>query len=145
MAGGCCTMMSCQFPPSNHSKYLRHPRSCITAHPRRITLLPRVPHRSTSNCGNPALRLFGFGKLPEHSLPPHACHISASFCGADGALTFVFVRPGPVVSDGFGLGYIIKDEGMQICCTSFRRAVDRFYLCVWVHLTCFTGDRRSAS
>ena len=27
---------------------------------------------------------------------------------------------GPVVSDGFGLGYIIKDEGMQICCTSFR-------------------------
>jgi len=48
---------------------------------------------STSNCGNPALRLFGFG---------------------------------PVVADGFGLGYIIKDEGMQICCTSFRRQTQRF-------------------
>ncbi|CAG8481244.1 17884_t:CDS:2 [Funneliformis caledonium] len=34
---------------------------------------------STSNCGNPALRLFGFG---------------------------------PVVADGFGIGYIIKDEGI---------------------------------
>ncbi|CAG8593642.1 2288_t:CDS:2 [Paraglomus occultum] len=34
---------------------------------------------STSNCGNPALRLFGFG---------------------------------PVVADGFGIGYIIKEEGI---------------------------------
>jgi carnitine O-acetyltransferase len=36
---------------------------------------------STSNCGNPALRLFGFG---------------------------------PVVADGFGIGYIIKDEGIAV-------------------------------
>lgn len=36
---------------------------------------------STSNCGNPALRLFGFG---------------------------------PVVSEGFGIGYIIKDEGIAV-------------------------------
>lgn len=36
---------------------------------------------STSNCGNPALRLFGFG---------------------------------PVAADGFGIGYIIKDEGISV-------------------------------
>ena len=36
---------------------------------------------STSNCGNPALRLFGFG---------------------------------PVAADGFGIGYIIKDEGISM-------------------------------
>lgn len=37
---------------------------------------------STSNCGNPALRLFGFG---------------------------------PVAADGFGIGYIIKDDGLSVC------------------------------
>jgi carnitine O-acetyltransferase len=36
---------------------------------------------STSNCGNPALRLFGFG---------------------------------PVVGNGFGIGYIIKDDGIAV-------------------------------
>jgi carnitine O-acetyltransferase len=36
---------------------------------------------STSNCGNPALRLFGFG---------------------------------PIVSDGFGIGYIIKEDGIAV-------------------------------
>lgn len=36
---------------------------------------------STSNCGNPALRLFGFG---------------------------------PVAADGYGIGYIIKDEGISV-------------------------------
>lgn len=36
---------------------------------------------STSNCGNPALRLFGFG---------------------------------PTVSDGFGIGYIIKEDGIAV-------------------------------
>ncbi|KAG9084142.1 hypothetical protein FS749_005450 [Ceratobasidium sp. UAMH 11750] len=40
---------------------------------------------STSNCSNPALRLFGFG---------------------------------PVAADGFGIGYIIKDEGISVCATS---------------------------
>lgn len=36
---------------------------------------------TTSNCGNPALRLFGFG---------------------------------PASADGFGLGYIIKDDGLSV-------------------------------
>lgn len=36
---------------------------------------------STSNCGNPALRLFGFG---------------------------------PVASDGYGIGYIIKEDGISM-------------------------------
>jgi len=36
---------------------------------------------STSNCGNSALRLFGFG---------------------------------PVAADGYGLGYIIKDDGISV-------------------------------
>lgn len=40
---------------------------------------------STSNCGNPALRLFGFG---------------------------------PTSPDGYGIGYIIKDEGISICMSS---------------------------
>lgn len=36
---------------------------------------------STSNCGNPALRLFGFG---------------------------------PVAADGYGIGYIIKENGISV-------------------------------
>ncbi|CAG8501728.1 13530_t:CDS:2 [Ambispora leptoticha] len=48
---------------------------------------------STSNCGNPALRLFGFG---------------------------------PVVADGFGIGYIIKDEGIAFCASSKHRQTSRF-------------------
>jgi hypothetical protein len=36
---------------------------------------------STSNCGNPALRLFGFG---------------------------------PVAADGYGIGYIIKEDGLSV-------------------------------
>lgn len=48
---------------------------------------------STSNCGNPSLRLFGFG---------------------------------PVVSDGFGIGYLIKNDGVQFCVSSFRRQTPRF-------------------
>ena len=47
---------------------------------------------STSNCGNPALRLFGFG---------------------------------PVVRDGFGIGYIIKDEGITFCAASKCRQTER--------------------
>jgi hypothetical protein len=42
----------------------------------------------TSNCGNPSLRLFGFG---------------------------------PVVPDGFGIGYIIKDTSISFCLTSKHR------------------------
>lgn len=48
---------------------------------------------STSNCGNPALRLFGFGG---------------------------------VVSDGFGLGYIIKDEALAFCASSKHLQTSRF-------------------
>mmetsp|Transcript_32025 Transcript_32025/g.47129 ORF Transcript_32025/g.47129 Transcript_32025/m.47129 type:complete len:752 (-) Transcript_32025:576-2831(-) len=48
---------------------------------------------STSNCGNPALRLFGFG---------------------------------PVVPDGFGIGYIIKDSGIQYSISSKHRQTRRY-------------------
>jgi len=48
---------------------------------------------STSNCGNPSLRLFGFG---------------------------------PTSADGFGLGYIIKDDSISICCSSKHRQTKRF-------------------
>lgn len=48
---------------------------------------------STSNCGNPALRLFGFG---------------------------------PVVPDGFGIGYIIKDDGISICASSKHLQTKRY-------------------
>ncbi|KZV79022.1 acyltransferase ChoActase/COT/CPT [Exidia glandulosa HHB12029] len=48
---------------------------------------------STSNCGNPALRLFGFG---------------------------------PVAEDGFGIGYIIKDEGISVCASSKHLQTRRY-------------------
>lgn len=48
---------------------------------------------STSNCGNPSLRHFGFG---------------------------------PVSGDGFGIGYIIKDEGISVCVSSKHRQTRRF-------------------
>lgn len=48
---------------------------------------------STSNCGNPSLRHFGFG---------------------------------PVSGDGFGIGYIIKDDSVSICASSKHRQTRRF-------------------
>lgn len=48
---------------------------------------------STSNCGNPALRHFGFG---------------------------------PTSADGFGIGYIIKDDSVSICASSKHRQTKRF-------------------
>ncbi|KAL8789595.1 MAG: hypothetical protein Q9213_001031 [Squamulea squamosa] len=48
---------------------------------------------STSNCGNPALRHFGFG---------------------------------PTSADGFGIGYIIKDDSISICISSKHRQTKRF-------------------
>ncbi|EFQ98786.1 carnitine O-palmitoyltransferase 2 [Nannizzia gypsea CBS 118893] len=48
---------------------------------------------STSNCGNPALRHFGFG---------------------------------PTSGDGFGIGYIIKDDTISICASSKHRQTSRF-------------------
>ncbi|KAL4956745.1 Choline/Carnitine o-acyltransferase-domain-containing protein [Aspergillus filifer] len=47
---------------------------------------------STSNCGNPSLRHFGFG---------------------------------PTSADGFGIGYIIKDESISICASSKHRQTAR--------------------
>lgn len=52
---------------------------------------------STSNCGNPSLRLFGFG---------------------------------PVVPDGFGVGYIIRDSGLQYSVSSKHRQTKRFVNCL---------------
>lgn len=48
---------------------------------------------STSNCGNPSLRIFGFG---------------------------------PVVQDGFGIGYIIQDDKLTICASSKHLQTQRF-------------------
>ncbi|KJZ75100.1 hypothetical protein HIM_05586 [Hirsutella minnesotensis 3608] len=48
---------------------------------------------STSNCGNPSLRHFGFG---------------------------------PTSGDGFGIGYIIKDESISICVSSKHRQTKRY-------------------
>lgn len=48
---------------------------------------------STSNCGNPCLRQFGFG---------------------------------PTSGDGFGIGYIIKDDSISICVASKHRQTARF-------------------
>jgi carnitine O-acetyltransferase len=48
---------------------------------------------STSNCGNPSLRHFGFG---------------------------------PASGDGFGIGYIIKDESISVCVSSKHRQTRRF-------------------
>jgi len=48
---------------------------------------------STSNCGNPCLRFFGFG---------------------------------PVSPQGFGIGYIIKDDSINFCVTSKRRQTHRY-------------------
>ncbi|KAK2750350.1 hypothetical protein FQN57_003830 [Myotisia sp. PD_48] len=48
---------------------------------------------STSNCGNPSLRHFGFG---------------------------------PSSGDGFGIGYIIKEDSISICASSKHRQTSRF-------------------
>ncbi|KAI9742418.1 MAG: hypothetical protein M1818_003952 [Claussenomyces sp. TS43310] len=48
---------------------------------------------STSNCGNPSLRQFGFG---------------------------------PTSGDGFGIGYIIKEDDINICASSKHRQTKRF-------------------
>lgn len=48
---------------------------------------------STSNCGNPSLRLFGFG---------------------------------PVVPDGYGIGYIIKDDALSYSVSSKHRQTQRY-------------------
>uniref|UniRef100_A0A0W0FAL4 Putative carnitine acetyl transferase n=1 Tax=Moniliophthora roreri TaxID=221103 RepID=A0A0W0FAL4_MONRR len=77
-------------PPSDNESISSSPTSESFSH--RRTQLPAIftdagwellntSILSTSNCGNPALRLFGFG---------------------------------PVAADGYGIGYIIKDEGLSV-------------------------------
>ncbi|TEB24687.1 hypothetical protein FA13DRAFT_1756796 [Coprinellus micaceus] len=60
---------------------------------RHLYALYSLPILSTSNCGNPALRLFGFG---------------------------------PVAADGYGLGYIIKEDGISVCAASKHLQTRRF-------------------
>jgi carnitine O-acetyltransferase len=68
-----------------------HPRSQSPSH--KVDKMPAIfsdpgyalldmPILSTSNCSNPALRLFGFG---------------------------------PEVAGGYGIGYIIKEDGISMC------------------------------
>ncbi|KAK6341029.1 hypothetical protein TWF696_009339 [Orbilia brochopaga] len=57
---------------------------------------------STSNCGNPALRMFGFG---------------------------------PVSADGFGIGYIIKEDSISVCVSSKHRQTKRFVDTLHSYLT----------
>ncbi|OBZ84040.1 putative mitochondrial carnitine O-acetyltransferase [Choanephora cucurbitarum] len=61
---------------------------------------------STSNCGNPALRLFGFG---------------------------------PVVSNGFGIGYIIKEDGIAFVASSKHRQTQRYLDTLKQYLTDVQG------
>lgn len=56
---------------------------------------------STSNCGNPALRLFGFG---------------------------------PVAPDGFGIGYIIKDDAISVCASSKHLQTGRWLAALETYL-----------
>lgn len=56
---------------------------------------------STSNCGNPSLRHFGFG---------------------------------PTSGDGFGIGYIIKDESISICASSKHRQTSRLMYTLELYL-----------
>jgi carnitine O-acetyltransferase len=56
---------------------------------------------STSNCGNPALRLFGFA---------------------------------PVAADGFGIGYIIKDDAISIAATSKHLQTKRLLATIQTYL-----------
>jgi carnitine O-acetyltransferase len=62
---------------------------------------------STSNCGNPSLRLFGFGPV-----------------SADGLL--IPLWHGWLA--GFGLGYIIKDNAISVCASSKHRQTARYVM-----------------
>lgn len=67
------------------------PKPAIFSSPGYVKLNQSV--LSTSNCGNPSLRFFGFG---------------------------------PVCPQGFGIGYIIKDESIHCMITSKRRQTERY-------------------
>jgi carnitine O-acetyltransferase len=66
---------------------------------------------STSNCGNPSLKIFGFG---------------------------------PVSENGFGLGYIIKDNRISICASSKHRQTSRFTSSLETTLTLMEKTFREA-
>lgn len=66
---------------------------------------------STSNCGNPSLKIFGFG---------------------------------PVSENGFGLGYIIKDNRITICASSKHRQTARFTSCLETTLDLMERTYREA-
>ncbi|GAA5863841.1 hypothetical protein JCM8547_006081 [Rhodosporidiobolus lusitaniae] len=61
-------------------------------------------------------------KEPGYSLLGHST-ISTSNCGNPALAGFGF---GPVVSDGLGIGYIIKDDSISICASSKHRQTSRF-------------------
>ncbi|KAI5956150.1 YAT1 [Candida margitis] len=65
---------------------------------------------STSNCGNPALRLFGFG---------------------------------PVSANGFGIGYIIRDDSISFCVASKHRQTKRFLATLFCYLNDIEGMHRN--
>ncbi|EIW74513.1 carnitine acetyl transferase [Coniophora puteana RWD-64-598 SS2] len=71
--------------------FSNHPVPSIFADPGWSLLSTSI--LSTSNCGNPALRLFGFG---------------------------------PVAADGYGIGYIIKENGISIVASSKHLQTRRF-------------------
>lgn len=79
------------YSSASHRSREPHPMPAVFADPGWDKLNTTII--STSNCGNPSLRQFGFG---------------------------------PTSGDGFGIGYIIKDEGISICVSSKHRQTKRF-------------------
>ncbi|KAF8734289.1 hypothetical protein AX14_003458 [Amanita brunnescens Koide BX004] len=78
--------------PCPNAKHKEKPRmSAIFTDPGWALLCTSII--STSNCGNPALRLFGFG---------------------------------PVAADGYGIGYIIKENGLSFVASSKHLQTRRF-------------------
>jgi len=55
----------------------------------------------------------------------NATVLSTSNCGNPALLQFGF---GPVTPEGYGIGYIIKDDSIHYCATSKHRQTDRFLL-----------------
>ncbi|EPQ51919.1 acyltransferase ChoActase/COT/CPT [Gloeophyllum trabeum ATCC 11539] len=78
-------------PASDTSSYVKRNMPAIFTDPGWTVLNTSI--LSTSNCGNPALRLFGFG---------------------------------PVARDGYGIGYIIKEDGISVCASSKHLQTRRF-------------------
>ena len=80
---------------------------------------------STSNCGNPVQPPRPRGHTAPHHPPtptrPPSPHAHAARTQALRLFGF-----GPVVADGFGIGYIIKDECISFCAASKHRQTERF-------------------